>query len=221
MDTESDPIDIVLFGIIGGAVSLLVALLFAHQVKSFPLDTSKKETLRISNLIHTGAKAFLISEYQALMVFIVITAIVLAVLVTWQVMINFLVGAALSATSGYIGMSIATLANVRTTLACQGDNGLNNGLKVAFKSGAVMALMVVSTGLLGIAVMFLIFEGDDVWEYMSGFAFGGSSIALFARVGGGIYTKAADVGADLVGKVEEELDEDSPDNPATIADNVG
>jgi H(+)-translocating pyrophosphatase len=141
-------------------------------------------------------------------------------------MICFLVGAFLSALCGYMGMSIATKANVRTTLACQGSNGLNNGLQVAFKSGAVMGLSVVASGLLGVPILYLIFDKatddkQDVWEQVSAFAFGGSSIALFARVAGGIYTKAADVGADLVGKVEEDLEEDSADNPATIADNVG
>jgi H(+)-translocating pyrophosphatase len=143
-------------------------------------------------------------------------------------MICFLVGSFLSALSGYLGMSIATKANVRTTFACAGADGLNRGLQVAFKSGAVMGLSVVASGLLGVPILYLIFDHglsdtnkQEAWNHVSAFAFGGSSIALFARVGGGIYTKAADVGADLVGKVEEDLEEDSPDNPATIADNVG
>lgn len=207
-----------------GVFSLLVAFVYARSVSSYPVDQEKKELVRISNLIAEGAAAFLKSEYTGLAAFVVVIFACLAAIVSWQSAVCFIGGALLSGTSGYLGMTIATLANVRTTLACQGPDGLNNGLKLAFKSGAVMALMVVGTGLTGVSVFYLIFEKeneDDVWEYMSGFAFGGSSIALFARVGGGIYTKAADVGADLVGKVEEDLAEDSPDNPATIADNVG
>ena len=121
-------------------------------------------------------------------------------------------------------MKIATSANVRTTLACSSPvNPLQAGLTVAFKSGAVMSFSVVATGLLGVSLSYLVLEvyTDDVFTHLSGFAFGASAIGLFARVGGGIYTKAADVGADLVGKVEESLEEDDPNNPATVADNVG
>eukprot|EP00286_Rhodomonas_abbreviata_P027491 CAMPEP_0181312132 /NCGR_PEP_ID=MMETSP1101-20121128/13524_1 /TAXON_ID=46948 /ORGANISM="Rhodomonas abbreviata, Strain Caron Lab Isolate" /LENGTH=882 /DNA_ID=CAMNT_0023418943 /DNA_START=24 /DNA_END=2672 /DNA_ORIENTATION=- len=138
--------------------------------------------------------------------------------------ICFVIGAIMSAAAGYFGMYIATKANVRTTQAC--STSMNTGLSVAFKSGAVMGLTVVAFGLLGLSVLFLIFtvSTEDqrlVWQYISGFGFGASSIALFARVGGGIYTKAADVGADLVGKVEAGIPEDDPNNPAVIADNVG
>jgi H(+)-translocating pyrophosphatase len=190
------------------------------------LDFSKVKTIIISDTIAKGADDFLRSEYKALSVFVLLVSIFLGAVVSYQCMICFIVGAFLSALTGYIGMHIATKANIRTTLACQGPTGLNDGLQVAFKSGAVMALGVVSCSLLGVSILYLIFDSVEsdkrnIWDYLSGFAFGGSSIALFARVGGGIYTKAADVGADLVGKVEEELEEDSPENPATIADNVG
>mmetsp|Transcript_6760 Transcript_6760/g.7554 ORF Transcript_6760/g.7554 Transcript_6760/m.7554 type:complete len:841 (-) Transcript_6760:300-2822(-) len=212
--------------LIGGVLAALVAAMYVHQVTGSQLDKSKIETLRIAKLIAEGADTFLKAEYKALAIFVVVVFIPMAAGISVPTAICFVVGACLSALSGYIGMKIATKANVRTTLACQGDDGLNRGLKVAFKSGAVMALCVVASGLCGISILYLIFETEteddfEVWETLSGFAFGGSSIALFARVGGGIYTKAADVGADLVGKVENELDEDSPDNPATIADNVG
>jgi len=209
---------------LGGILSLLFAILFAVQVSNIPVDPSKVVTIRLADEIQKGAKAFLQSEYKWLSLFCVIVAILLAVIGLWQSAVCFLIGAALSAASGYMGMMIATISNIRTCLACQGQYGLNDGLRVAFKSGSVMALLVVGTGLTGLPVCYMIFKnsmGTNVWSALSGFAFGGSSIALFARVGGGIYTKAADVGADLVGKVEEELEEDSADNPATIADNVG
>jgi K(+)-stimulated pyrophosphate-energized sodium pump len=214
----------VVFGVLGGLLALLTAAIYAFQVVSKPLDSTKKETIAIAAKIAEGADAFLRAEYKVMSIFVGITAIVLIALIGWETMVCFLVGAFLSGLCGWLGMKIATRANVRTTLACQGANGLNEGLRVAFKSGSVMAMLVVGFGLLGLSILYLVFENhdkNDVWVHLSGFAFGGSSIALFARVGGGIYTKAADVGADLVGKVEEELDEDSPDNPATIADNVG
>lgn len=213
-------------GLFGGALALVFGFIFAYQVLRIPLDYSKVKTIIISDTIAKGADDFLRSEYKALSVFVVLVAIFLGSAVSWQCMICFIIGAVLSAVTGYVGMKIATRANIRTTLACQGPTGLDQGLQVAFKSGAVMALSVVSASLLGVSVLYLIFDSREtdkrkIWDYLSGFAFGGSSIALFARVGGGIYTKAADVGADLVGKVEEELEEDSPENPATIADNVG
>jgi K(+)-stimulated pyrophosphate-energized sodium pump len=219
----------VMMALIGGILSLIFAVYFAWELYGIALDPNKKETIKIHESIKAGAEAFLKNEYIALSGFVFVTAIVLGLLVSsWEVSICFVVGAILSASSGYFGMMIATTANVRTTFACENTDGqldgLNNGLRVAFKSGAVMALMVVGSGLTGLSILYLIFfqnDRSDVWQHLSGFAFGGSSIALFARVGGGIYTKAADVGADLVGKVEEDLEEDSPENPATIADNVG
>ncbi len=201
------------------------------------MDKAKyPNTLGIATQIQNGATAFLNREYTYLAVFVVIMGIVLLVLpdLGWKVMVSFYFGAILSAASGYAGMKIATMSNVLTTIACEpstpgGAGDLNAGLRVAFKSGSVMSMSVVSSTLLGIAILYSGFEEEhadaqkrrEIWEAISAFAFGGSSIALFARVGGGIYTKAADVGADLVGKVEEDLPEDSPDNPATIADNVG
>jgi len=209
---------------IGGILSLLTAAFFAWQTLAIPLDSSKKQTIHIAEMIELGAKAFLEAEYKILVPVVVAVFVLLCIFINWQTGICFVAGAFLSALSGYFGMRIATKANIRTTLACAGADGMNSGLRVAFKSGAVMALNVCGFGLLGIALFYVIFDGDNsraVWGYLSGFAFGASTIALFARVGGGIYTKAADVGADLVGKVEEDLDEDSADNPATIADNVG
>jgi len=202
-----------------------------------PRDREKyPETYKIADAISAGARAFLHREYSFLLGFIFVVGLVILGLpgLGWRSMVSFWFGAILSATSGYIGMTVATYSNVLTTIACEppspdqpGD--LNAGLRVAFKSGSVMALSVVSSALIGIAILYISFEDEDkdadhrreIWEQISAFAFGGSSVALFARVGGGIYTKAADVGADLVGKVEEDLPEDSPENPATIADNVG
>merc|ERR550532_1549630 len=134
---------------------------------------------------------------------------------------SFIIGAILSAACGWIGMRIAVEANVRT--ACAANKGLNEALAVAFSSGAVMGLGVTGSGMLGLVVIYGIWEGveQEDTRYLAGFGFGASAIALFARVGGGIYTKAADVGADLVGKVESDIPEDDPRNPATIADNVG
>jgi H(+)-translocating pyrophosphatase len=185
----------------------------------------------IGQTVHEGAVAFLVAEYKVLAVFVIVIAGCLCgilydennKLLGVYTAACMLVGAILSAAAGYIGMSIATLANTRTCEASKG--GLNAGLKVAFKSGSIMGLTVVSFGILGLSLLFLIFASKktfgETWQILSGFGFGASSIALFARVGGGIYTKAADVGADLVGKVEANIPEDSPNNPATIADNVG
>eukprot|EP00457_Paulinella_chromatophora_P001623 gb/GEZN01001625.1/.p1 GENE.gb/GEZN01001625.1/~~gb/GEZN01001625.1/.p1 ORF type:complete len:810 (-),score=79.07 gb/GEZN01001625.1/:404-2833(-) len=213
-------------GLVGAGTAALFAIIFYIQISIQPLDYSKPKTVEISKTIARCAAEFLIDEYKALLIFVLLVAIFLAALALVKTMLCFLLGAFLSASTGWIGMKIATKANVRTTFACQGPNGLNQGLQIAFKSGAVMGLSVVAAGLSGVTLLYLIFdwigeEPTQIWNHLAGFAFGASSIALFARVGGGIYTKAADVGADLVGKVEEELAEDSADNPATIADNVG
>jgi len=221
----------------GGGIALLFALVYGYQIATAERPRGKyPETFKIADAIQAGARAFLKREYQCLFGFCVVVGLVLLGLpgLGWKSMVSFWLGAFLSATSGYIGMTVATASNVLTTIACEPANpgepgNLNSGLKVAFKSGSVMALSVVSSALIGIGILYVGFEdvnksGQDrkeIWENISAFAFGGSSIALFARVGGGIYTKAADVGADLVGKVEEDLPEDSPENPATIADNVG
>ncbi|MCK4522332.1 MAG: sodium-translocating pyrophosphatase, partial [Nanoarchaeota archaeon] len=179
--------------------------------------SSGTEKMReLSLFIHKGALAFLHKEYQVLTVFVIIVALVLYFFIGKNIMIAFIIGAIFSALAGNIGMRIATLANARTAEAAK--KSLNNGLKVAFSSGSVMGLTVVGLGLAGVTVLYLIFKDPNI---IYGFGFGASSTALFARVGGGIYTKAADVGADLVGKVEKGIPEDDPRNPAVIADQVG
>jgi len=183
----------------------------------------RSELIRIAKIIQEGARAFLIKEYSYLAVFVVFMGLVVG-LVTMDLntVLSFFIGAMLSAGCGWVGMSIATESNAKTTYTAS-VKGLDDALKVAFASGAVMGFGVVCSGLLGLAVLYAAIGGltQEETRYLAGFGFGASSIALFARVGGGIYTKAADVGADLVGKVEAGFDEDSPRNPATIADNVG
>ena len=184
---------------------------------------------RIAKNIADGAMAFLRAEYKILSVFVIITAVLLGFKgesegTSWLVAVSFVVGALCSGLAGFIGMKVATKANVRTTNAAQ--ESLGKALEIAFSGGAVMGLGVVGLGVLGLGSLFLIYSNlfqdiDTVIKVISGFSLGASSIALFARVGGGIYTKAADVGADLVGKVEAGIPEDHPLNPATIADNVG
>ena len=176
------------------------------------------ETMRnIASAIQEGAAAFLNREYTYLAGFVIIVAAVIAIFLDWQTAVCFVSGAVASAAAGYLGMYIAVRANVRTASAA--SNSLNDGLRVAFGSGSIMGMAVVSFSILGLTILYLIFDGNPT--YLTGFGFGASSIALFARVGGGIYTKAADVGADLVGKVEKGIPEDDPRNPAVIADNVG
>ncbi len=179
------------------------------------------ETMRsIAAAIQEGASAFLNREYQVLAIFVAIVAVVIASFLHWQTALSFVIGAIASAGAGYLGMYVAVRANVRTAAAA--SKGLHEGLRVAFGSGAIMGMSVVSFSLIGMTLLFLFFKGDPLQlTYITGFGFGASSIALFARVGGGIYTKAADVGADLVGKVEQGIPEDDPRNPAVIADNVG
>jgi len=222
-------VEMVSVGIAAGLIALLYVAYLWGQVTKFA--TGSKAMTAIGKTIHEGAVAFLMAEYKMLAIFVIVVAAALcgilydedAKLTGVFTAICMIIGAVLSAAAGYIGMSIATLANTRTCEASK--QGLNAGLKVAFKSGSIMGLTVVSFGILGLSLLYLIFAAKkDVamtWQYISGFGFGASSIALFARVGGGIYTKAADVGADLVGKVEANIPEDSPNNPATIADNVG
>jgi K(+)-stimulated pyrophosphate-energized sodium pump len=172
--------------------------------------------VEISEHIHEGAMAFLGRQYSALAIFVAAVFLILGFLIDWSTAICFLVGALSSALAGYIGMTIATKANVRTANAARTSQ--NAALGVAFSGGAVMGMAVCGLGLLGLGILYLVFRDPTI---VNGFALGGSSIALFGRVGGGIYTKAADVGADLVGKVEAGIPEDDPRNPATIADNVG
>ena len=213
------PIIIVI--ILGG-----VALLFAGavSVRVVRAEQGNARMRGIAQAIREGAFAFLRREYLTLVPFIIVVAVGLWLLIdrytndSWvpRTAIAYLVGTACSATAGFIGMNIAVRANVRTAAAAM--RGLNPALRVAFSSGAVMGFTVVGVGLLGVTILYVIFE--DI-TYVIGFGFGASSIALFARVGGGIFTKAADVGADLVGKVEAGIPEDDPRNPAVIADNVG
>ena len=214
-------------------LSLLFAVFLTRNVLSH--DTGNDQVKFIGKAIQNGAMAFLSREYRVLAIFVLVVAVVIAALIDFdllgrmpngatdsgipQTAIAYLVGAVGSGLAGFIGMSIAVRANTRTAVAAQNkENGLNAGLRVAFNSGAVMGVSVVGIALLGVTLMFVAFTDASI---VAGFGFGASSIALFARVGGGIYTKAADVGADLVGKVEQGIPEDDPRNPATIADNVG
>ena len=210
-----------------GVIALLFVYLKNNWVASKDVGSEKME--RIAKNIADGAMAFLRAEYKILSVFVLITAILLGFKgesegSSYLVAVSFVVGALCSGLAGFIGMKVATKANVRTTNAAQ--ESLGKALEIAFSGGAVMGLGVVGLGVLGLGSLFIIYNGmfqdiDTVIKVISGFSLGASSIALFARVGGGIYTKAADVGADLVGKVEAGIPEDHPLNPATIADNVG
>jgi K(+)-stimulated pyrophosphate-energized sodium pump len=202
------------FAPLAGALALVFAGLTAMSIKKKSAGNAKVK--KISAAIHDGAMAFLNQEYKTLVVFAVIVAAVLAYLIAWQTSVAFIIGAIFSASAGNIGMRIATISNSRTAQASK--KSISQGLKVAFSSGAVMGMCVVGLGLLGVSALYAVFGSTDV---LFGFGFGASSIALFARVGGGIYTKSADVGADLVGKVEAGIPEDDPRNPAVIADNVG
>ncbi len=198
----------------------VVALLFAFYKIAFvsKQDAGTERMKEISAAINDGAKAFLFAEYKILAIFVVVLFIAIGLgLGSWITALCFLFGALFSILAGYIGMNVATKANVRTANAAR-TSGMNKALSIAFSGGSVMGMCVVGLGLLGASVLFLIFEDTNV---LFGFSLGASSIALFARVGGGIYTKAADVGADLVGKVEAGIPEDDPRNPAVIADNVG
>ena len=214
-------------------IASIISLAFAALLTSMVLkkDGGNDQIRFIGDAIQKGAMAFLSREYRLLAVFVVVMAIVIGVFIDMDVLdridgkddssvpgtaIAYLIGAIGSGLAGFIGMSIAVRANTRTTV--QAMEGLNSALRVAFNSGAVMGVSVVGIALLGVTMMFVAFTDASV---VAGFGFGASSIALFARVGGGIYTKAADVGADLVGKVEQGIPEDDPRNPATIADNVG
>jgi K(+)-stimulated pyrophosphate-energized sodium pump len=199
-------------------LGLVYVAITARNVLSHDEGTDKMK--EISAAIREGAQAFLRQEYRVLIIFSVVVAVAIAIFIRWETAVAFLAGAFTSALTGFIGMSIATRANTRTTAAAM--KSLDAGLRVAFRSGSVMGMSVVSIGLLGLSVIFFVFGMDQrAVEAITGFSFGASAIALFARVGGGIYTKAADVGADLVGKVEAGIPEDDPRNPAVIADNVG
>ena len=201
---------------IAGALALLFALFLAIKVSKAPVGTDRMK--EISDSIHEGALAFLTSEYKILVVFVLVLLVVIGFAISWATAICFVAGALFSVLAGFFGMTVATKANVRTANAAK-EGGMNKALSIAFSGGAVMGMSVVGLGLLGVGLIYIITKGNT--DVLFGFSLGASSIALFARVGGGIYTKAADVGADLVGKVENNIPEDDPRNPAVIADNVG
>lgn len=210
---------------IAAAAGLVLAVFYANKVLSIKVTDSRVEEL--STAIRQGSMAFLKRMYSWISVFVVILAILISTLTEWGYpwgSLAFIAGALLSSLAGFVGMRIATAANGRTTEAAR-DGGTLKALPVAFRGGAVMGFTVAGLGLLGVALGYLLFiEVLDLpsgYDVLAAIGLGGSSIALFARVGGGIYTKAADVGADLVGKVEAGIPEDDPRNPATIADNVG
>ncbi len=199
-----------------GVVALLFAAYLAARVNRQSAGTDKMK--EIATAISEGAQAFLTAEYKILVFFVIILFVLIGFGIgNWVTAICFVIGALFSTAAGYCGMTVATRANVRTANAAK-ENGMNKALSIAFSGGAVMGMCVAGLGVFGVSVIYIITGNVDV---LSGFSLGASSIALFARVGGGIYTKAADVGADLVGKVEAGIPEDDPRNPAVIADNVG
>ncbi|MCA9828852.1 MAG: sodium-translocating pyrophosphatase [Dehalococcoidia bacterium] len=222
---------LLIFALAAGIVALGFAMVLARQVLAE--DEGNDRMKEIAVAIQEGASAFLKREYTFLVAFVAVVAVVLIVFIDYDVLdrfgdqrgeltdfprtaVAYVLGAVSSALAGYIGMYIAVRANVRT--AAKAQEGLNAGLRVAFSSGAVMGVTVTGISVIGLSLVYLVTQD---FQPLTGYAFGASSIALFARVGGGIYTKAADVGADLVGKVEAGIPEDDPRNPATIADNVG
>lgn len=199
-----------------GILTLLFAVYLA--VKVGRQDAGNDKMKEIAGAISEGARAFLTAEYKILVIFVAVLFLLIGVGIgSWVTAVCFVVGALFSTLAGYFGMNVATKANVRTANAAK-ESGMNKALSIAFSGGAVMGMCVAGLGALGVSVVYILTGNVDV---LSGFSLGASSIALFARVGGGIYTKAADVGADLVGKVEAGIPEDDPRNPAVIADNVG
>ena len=206
-------------GLVAGILSLLAAFYYAKKVEHYQINIPKVE--EITSAIREGAMAFLTAEYKILIVFVVVVAVALGIFISGPTAGAFVLGAITSAIAGNAGMRIATKANGRTAIAAK-EGGLAKALDVAFSGGAVMGLTVVGLGMFMLSLILLLTQKFEISvNDVTGFGMGASSIALFARVGGGIYTKAADVGADLVGKVEAGIPEDDPRNPATIADNVG
>ncbi len=199
-----------------GIIALLFAFFLAAKVGKQEEGTDRMK--EIAAAISEGARAFLTAEYKILVIFVIVLFILIGLGIgNWVTAVCFLIGGIFSVAAGYFGMNVATKANVRTANAAR-TSGMNKALSIAFSGGAVMGMCVAGLGVLGVGGVYLVTKNVDV---LSGFSLGASSIALFARVGGGIYTKAADVGADLVGKVEAGIPEDDPRNPAVIADNVG
>ncbi len=201
-----------------GVVALIVAACLASWITKQPAGNARMK--EIAGFIHEGAMAFLKREYRTMVIVVVVLTLVLGFCINWTTAVLYVIGALFSVLAGFFGMQVATRGNVRTAAAAE-DGGMNKALKVAFRSGAVMGLCVVGLGILGVGAAFALLKPEVARECLTGFGLGASSMALFGRVGGGIYTKAADVGADLVGKVEAGIPEDDPRNPAVIADNVG
>lgn len=226
-------IDQFAFRYVGIAVALLTGLVAAARYRSLKREPTGTDRMRyLADMIHSGAMTYLKTQYRILLAFVILVAAALFFGVDHGTAVAFVFGAGCSMLAGYIGMNAATIGNVRTTDAAR--RSLPGALSVAFKSGSVMGLAVATLGLLGVSVFFIIFHNSPVLKgaaesiiggvrlsNIAGFGMGASSIALFARVGGGIFTKSADVGADLVGKIEAGIPEDDPRNPAVIADNVG
>ncbi len=212
--------DPILIALLSGVVALAVAGFMARYV--LKQDEGSAKIREISAAIKEGALAFIGREYRVMSIFVAVVAVVLGVVPSlgWLVSLAFVFGAICSGLAGYVGMHIAIRANSRTAAAVQ--KSLNHGLRVSFRSGAVMGMSVVGIGIIGMSIMFFAFNGHpDFLKIIPGFGFGASSVAIFARVGGGIFTKAADTGADIVGKVEKGIPEDDPRNAAVIADFVG
>lgn len=208
-----------IFTVCAAVVGLLIAFCLASWISKSSEGTDRMK--EIAGYIREGAMAFLKREYRTMVIVIVVLFLLIGIgLQSWITAVLYVCGALLSVLAGFFGMKVATNGNVRTANAAM-ESGMNKALKIAFRSGAVMGLCVSGLGLFGLGVVVCVLDLATVTQCVTGFGLGASSMALFGRVGGGIYTKAADVGADLVGKVEAGIPEDDPRNPAVIADNVG
>ncbi|MBQ6622165.1 MAG: sodium/proton-translocating pyrophosphatase, partial [Mogibacterium sp.] len=203
-------------------ICALVGLIVAFALTSWvsKADEGTDRMKEIAGFIREGAMAFLKREYRTMVVVIVVLFLLIGFAINWVSGILYVCGALLSVLAGFFGMNVATKGNVRTANAAR-MSGMPKALQIAFRSGAVMGLCVSGLGLLGLGIVFVVLDLATIMQCVTSFGLGASSMALFGRVGGGIYTKAADVGADLVGKVEAGIPEDDPRNPAVIADNVG
>jgi len=202
-----------------GCGGLFAAFVIYRMLVAYPEGDGKIKS--IGDAIHSGAMVFMHREYKMLGIFAAVLVVLLLIFVGFGTTLSFIVGAACSAAAGYLGMFSATKANVRTTLAAH-EKGEAEALSVAFFGGSIMGLCVAALGLVGLGFLYFFFGGDPASVHaIHGFGMGASSVALFSRVGGGIFTKSADVGADLVGKLEAGIPEDDPRNPGVIADNVG